>query len=229
MKLVILDFCDLPEQLRERHGSIGGAIERWLAPHLPEATLEIAHVAGGASLPTVSEFDGYILSGSEKGVYDDAEWMEPLREFLGEARDAGAPLFGICFGHQIMADAFGGKAAKSNTGFAAGVRRMSVHDADMHVHVMHQDQVIAAPPGAAVIGSSAYCPIAALEYDFPARSIQFHPEYDAEFMMDATNMLDGAGMTAAEAEHARRTMADAVVSKALYGAEVATFFRKWRA
>ena len=85
-------------------------------------------------------------------------------------------MFGICFGHQIMADIFGGKAAKSDKGFITGSRRFNDRGTNVNAYLAHQDQVTEVPPNAEVIASAAHCPVAALSYDFPALSVQFHPE-----------------------------------------------------
>lgn len=225
MRIAILDFCT-PDPVFDRLGSIGEITERWIAPALPEASFAPIHVAGGAPLPAPGAFDGFILSGSEKGVYDDTPWMAPLRRFLTEARAAARPLFGICFGHQIMADAFGGRAEKADKGFVIGARRFEVEGRSLTAHVAHRDQVVAPPPGARVVGAAPYCPIAALEYDFPARSIQFHPEYPAELIAEGIEAFEGDFLTPADAEAGRKSMRDADVPTDLYAAEAAAFFRR---
>jgi len=157
--------------------STGQQIADWLAPALPEARMQVFPVAGGAALPDPSACDGYVISGSGAGVYDTPDWMAPLRAFLLLARDAGKPLVGICFGHQIMADTFGGRAEKASIGKVVGVRGFDLEGTRHPAYVWHQDQVTIVPPGARVVGSADHCPVGALAYDFPAWSVQFHPEY----------------------------------------------------
>ena len=119
MKITVLD-CVSPDRLTEKYGPTGNHVIRWLSPALPEATIDTVHVAGGVPAPKPGEVDGIVISGSEKGVYDDTPWMAPLRAILEEYREAGTPVFGICFGHQIMADVWGGKAEKADKGFITG-------------------------------------------------------------------------------------------------------------
>lgn len=231
MKIAILNLLT-PDAGLEHYGTIGTLISGWLSPHLPEAELTEVLIAAGEAFPTPEQYDGYILSGSEKGVYDEATWMQPLREFVLALRGAEIPVFGICFGHQIMADVYGGKAEKVDNGFVVGPREFAAgagedaeDSAPFAARVMHQDQVTAVPPHAKVMASAAYCPVAVLEYDFPAKSVQFHPEYPGGFVAEAVELFDGNIMTAQEAKQARESIAAHEVADDLYGVEVAEFFR----
>lgn len=224
MRIAILDLC-LPDPMSDEFGSSGEITRRWLQPALPEAALTIIDIAGGAALPEAEGFDGFVLTGSEKGVYDETEWMEPLKALLRAVRAARRPVFGICFGHQIMAETYGGKAEKAGGGFAVGARTYQAEGRPFDAHVIHQDQVTQVPPGARVTASAPYCPAAALDYDFPARSVQFHPEYDARYLSHAIEMFDGGLITPVEAAAARATMAGAEVAKDLCAADAAALFR----
>lgn len=223
MRIAILDLC-LPHAEFDRHGTIAEMVHRWLAPHMPEAGFTSLHIAAGVALPAPGAFDGYVLTGSEKGVYDETAWMGPLKSFLLELKTAQIPVYGVCFGHQIMAEAFGGKAEKADTGFVVGAKAYQMNGQTIAAHAMHQDQVTAVPPGATVTASAAYCPVAALAYDFPAASVQFHPEYSRRFVADAVDVFEGELLTTAEAAASRETFATAVAED-LQGAEAATFFR----
>ncbi len=224
MKIVVYD-CVTGDALTEKYGRTGALLIRWIAPHLPEASFSWIHVAGEEALPTPADVAGIIISGSEKGVYDDTSWMAPLRRNLQEMRDASVPIFGICFGHQIMADVFGGRAEKVDKGFITGSRTFEIGDGELQSGLAHQDQVTEVPPGANVIASAAYCPVAALSYDFPALSVQFHPEYGPDFTTDLIDMFGAKLMSQEEIEVARATV-PADVPDNLYCAEVASFFRE---
>ena len=225
MKIAILDLCK-PDANLDHHGSCGQLIINWLTPHLAEAELTDIHVAIGKPIPALNRYDGYILSGSEKGIYDEIEWLEPLKVFLDEARVAKTPIFGICFGHQLMADTYGGKAQKANSGFEVGSREFATDDGVIAARVMHQDQVSEVPPNAKITAAASYCPVAALDYDFPAKSVQFHPEYPYEFVAEATELFDGNLMTPEEAIRSRESMQAFQVANDLCGAETAAFFRE---
>ena len=91
-------------------------------------------------------------------------------------------------------------------------------------HVAHQDQVTRLPPGASVTASAPYCPAAALAYDFPAMSVQFHPEYSRDFTLDLIDMFGAELMTDDQIAAARQSVTGDVPTD-LYGQQVAEFFR----
>jgi len=223
MRIALYD-CVAGDALTEKYGPTGDHVVRWIAPHLPEAEFVSVHVAVDVTPPAPGTVDGIIISGSEKGVYDETSWMQPLRENLLAHRDHGTAIFGICFGHQLMADVFGGKAEKAGHPFAAGARPFEIGGAQVLAYVAHQDQVTQVPPSARVTAAAPYCPAAGLAYDFPALSVQFHPEYDAQFAEDLLDMFGHELMEPDQIAEARATI-DGQVSRDLYTAEAVAFFR----
>lgn len=223
MKITVLD-CVSPDKLTAKYGPTGDHVVRWLAPALPEATFTTVHVAGDLPAPQPEEVDGIVISGSEKGVYDDTTWMPALREALNAYRAAGTPVFGICFGHQLMADVWGGKAEKVDKGFITGAQSYELDGQPGHAYAAHQDQVTTTPPNATVTASAPYCPVAGLAYDFPAMSVQFHPEYSRGFTEDLIDMFGDMLMSQDEIKAAKDSLS-APVEDNLYGAKAAAFFR----
>lgn len=224
MHIAILDLCT-PHSGFDAFGATTDVLRDWIAPHMPEATFTPLSICTGAPLPTPMAFDGYLLSGSEKGVYDDVEWMEPLKTFLQEVRDLRIPVFGICFGHQIMAEAYGGHVEKAGLGMIAGVRTFEDASGPFQAHVIHQDQVIDVPPSATVIATADYCPNAALRYDFPAQSVQFHPEYDVPYMEFTIGYYEGNGVSSEQSHLNRLALAAGPASPDLFGPEAAAMYR----
>ena len=96
------------------------------------------------------------MTGSAAGVYDDLPWIAPLKSFLRDV-DGRAKLVGLCFGHQILAAAFGGTVEKSAKGWGIGLHTYDLFErADwmddatrISVPAIHQDQVIVPPFGRA--------------------------------------------------------------------------------
>lgn len=225
MRLAVLDLTEHPRPLLDGLPRASESIAAWLAPALPEATFEPCLAAEGAALPRAEDCDGLIVSGSEKGVYDPAPWMAPLRELLLAARAAQTPVFGICFGHQIMADTYGGRAEKSGLGMVIGARRFDGATGPVDAHVWHQDQVTRVPPGATVTGVAAHCPIGALDYDFPAASVQYHPEYTRAGLDALLGRLAGHLVGTEAVAAARLSMAAAKVPRDLAADKAAALFR----
>jgi len=152
--------------------------------------LRVYDVCAGQFPQSLDECDAYITSGSGCSAYDDIEWILRLKRFLVEARGEGKPFIGICFGHQIMAEALGGKVEKSEYGWGVGVRPMEIirhepwmqpHTSRISLHYMHQDQVTELPANAVVIASSEHCPIAAFRVGETMLGIQAHPEFTSNY------------------------------------------------
>ncbi|WOI52644.1 glutamine amidotransferase-related protein [Parvularcula sp. LCG005] len=154
-------------------------------------------VLDGERLMPPNPGEALIVTGSPAGVYDDHEWIAPLAQSVREWASAGAPMVGICFGHQLMAHAFGGEVIKSPKGWGVGVHTYDVvgeapwqnGPVRFSCAVSHQDQVVALPAGAQRIAGSPFCPNGVIRYaDGPALSFQMHPEFSHEFARDLLHM-----------------------------------------
>ncbi len=182
----ILQTGAVPHHLVERHGPYDGMMRRMLGDHYAYRTYDVE----AGELPVRPEDHGaYIITGSPAGVYDPLPWIEPLKAFIRGARGR-AKLVGICFGHQIMAEALGGRVEKSPKGWGLGLHHYDVKASApwmddggrVSVAASHQDQVVTAPEGATVLAASAFTPYAILSYaGGDAISFQFHPEFDRAF------------------------------------------------
>jgi len=190
--IAILETGRPPGDLATHHGGYDAMVRRLLGDG--HAYRSFA-VYDGKLPATPTDFSAYVITGSSAGVHDDLPWIAPLATFLQNARGV-AHLVGICFGHQIMAQAFGGAVAKAERGWGIGLHEYEVLSrepwmddaASIAVPASHQDQVTALPPGARVIASSGFTPFAALAYDdYPAISFQCHPEFDPAFAIDLIN------------------------------------------
>lgn len=238
MRVGILQTGHVTEPLLSAHGPYSPMFDRLLAegdadPAGPIATETFdVTLAPPPDAATAAGFDGWMITGSKHGVYDDLPWIAPLEAFLRERVAAGAPVIGVCFGHQVLAQAMGGVVRKSARGWGVGRRRYQVAAPDaflgalaggaleeLSLHAMHQDQVEVAPPGAQVIAGSEFCPIAALSYGDPAApqaiSIQPHPEFSAAFLGDLIAHRRGDGLPEALADAATASLGPAVDAAAM--------------
>ena len=184
MKLAIIETGRPPGDLPDRFGDYPSMFKRMLGPDFEIETFD----AQAGQLPEPEAHDAYLITGSPAGVYDGHPWIEQLKAFIRRAKDR--KMVGICFGHQAMAAALGGRVEKSDKGWGVGLHRYKVAEAqpwmdgegEIAVPVSHQDQVITQPPATQIVVSSDFTPYAALAWtDRPAISFQFHPEFEPDY------------------------------------------------
>jgi GMP synthase-like glutamine amidotransferase len=207
LKIGLLETGNPPGDLTETYGSYSAMFEALLGP---EHSYRVYDVQKGELPADPAENDAYLITGSAAGVYDPLPWIEPLKAFLREAKGE-APMVGVCFGHQIMAEAFGGKATKSDKGWGVGLQAYEVvsrepwMDEAQHVAVpgSHQDQVVELAPGARVLAGSAFTPYGVLAYDDArAISMQFHPEFSPAYAKALIEARRGTRFTDEQADGA---------------------------
>ena len=185
MKLAILETGRPPAELADRFGDYPSMFADMLGPGFE---VESFDVQAGELPAGLDGHAAYLITGSPAGVYEPLPWIEPLQEFIRAAKDS--KMVGICFGHQIMAEALGGHVEKSDKGWGAGLHRYSVArrepwmNGEMQVAApaSHQDQVVIQPPNTQIVVESSFTPHAGLAWtDRPAISFQFHPEFSPAF------------------------------------------------
>jgi GMP synthase (glutamine-hydrolysing) len=142
-------------------------------------------------LPAPSAFAAVVITGSASSVTERAAWMLRTEAWLREAAALGTPLFGICFGHQLLGQAFGGEVRRNPRGREIGTVELTVHDDDplfdglprrFQVNATHVDTVAVLPARARRLGSTSLEPHAALAVGDHVRGVQFHPEIDGALM-----------------------------------------------
>lgn len=180
MKIGILQTGRSPENIRQQFGDYDTRFTCMLDGHgFKFATYP---VLDGIFPTSVSDADGWLITGSRFGAYEKHEWIPPLEDFLRRSFTAAVPIVGICFGHQILAQALGGKVEKFKGGWSVGRKSyLGLDGQENHIIAWHQDQVVEVPAGAEVTGSSEFCQVAMLRYGDRAMSLQSHPEFTPDF------------------------------------------------
>ena len=202
MKLTIIQTGAVPEPLRERFGPYPVMFRRMFEEAGEAFDYETVPVHDGAPFPEAAALEGIIITGSAAGVYDSHyAWMNPLRDFIRAAYASRTPMLGICFGHQIMADALGGDVRKSEKGWGLGRHSYAVRSRpaflgtqapELRIACSHQDQVLAPPSEAEVFLASDFTPNAGLVYrNGAALSLQPHPEFRYDYTLALAELRRG--------------------------------------
>ena len=181
------------------------SFRRFLAPDGSGPELRPYRCYQGEFPDAADTCDGWLITGSAASVYDGDDWISQLEAFVRSASE-NRPVVGICFGHQLIGQAFGGTVEKA-PGWGIGVHRHDIIAPGApvdHLELLasHQDQVISPPSEAQVLGGSEFCPIGAMSIGRNVLSIQNHPEMTKIFAADLY-------------QNRRPVMGDAIVDAAL--------------
>lgn len=207
MKIGILQTGFVPKPLANEFGEYPLMFEQLLAGQGFE--FETYAVADNHFPENVSVCNGWLVTGSVYSAYDDIPFISRLEDFINESYAASIPIVGICFGHQIMAQALGGKVEKYidglNIGGGLNIGQSAYRLADETIDLLaiHQDQVTKVPDGAEVILSNKVCKIAGLAYKGTAISFQPHPEFSSNFMHALIEVKTKNGMSQQQATLAK--------------------------
>jgi GMP synthase (glutamine-hydrolysing) len=190
LRIVILKAGSTVAEIAERRGDF----ERWIRDRTGDAfrgEWATCDVRGESALPSARDADAFVVTGSSSSVTERAPWMLRTEELLRDVVAAGTPLLGICFGHQMLAQALGGEVAKNPRGREIGTVRVARLGDDplfaglpdaFDVNATHVDTVVKPPPGAEVLATTALDAVAAFRVGASVRAVQFHPEFDADVM-----------------------------------------------
>ena len=152
----------------------------------PDLQFSVYDVEQGEYPADIDEVDAYLITGSKSSVYDDKPWIPPLLDFVRELDRRRKKVVGICFGHQLVAQALGGRTEKSPKGWGVGLHRHTFntlpewHDQGepaLDILVSHQDQVVQNARGARVLASSEFCENAVCQVGEHILTFQGHPEF----------------------------------------------------
>jgi len=225
MKIGILQTGHAIDTLRREMGDYDAMFARLLDGH--GFTFETWNVVDEDYPERPSQADGWLITGSKHGAYEDHPWIPPLERFIRKIYADGRPLVGVCFGHQIIAQALGGKVVKFPGGWAIGRTVYDFEGEQIALNAWHQDQVVTLPEGAQVVGSNAFCANAALLYGNRVYTVQPHPEFGS-YIIGKLIEHRGPGVVPDAQLAQAQTRLDAPVDNDVIGRRIAEFFKQER-
>jgi len=183
----------------ERSRFIAGDYPELFSALLAPVGVEVVpYAADTGQLPaSLGECDGWLCSPSRLSVYDDEPWIADVEDVLRAAINEDRAFVGICFGHQLLAQALGGRVERAAAGWGVGVQEYEIVEPlrimqppleCFSLIASHRDQVVAVPPGAQIIARSDQCPVAGLAVGEHVWTLQGHPEFVPEL---ADHLLAG--------------------------------------
>ncbi|KTC89959.1 GMP synthase [Fluoribacter dumoffii] len=191
MKIGILQCDQVDTELLGQFGTYAEMYNKLLQKAKPDLSFTVYDVRHNEFPTHIHSADAYIITGSRYGVNDDLPWITALEDFVRHLHVAEKKAIGICFGHQLIAKALGGKVVKSPKGWGIGVatNKMVQHKSwmippleDLSMTVSHQDQVVALPSDAEVLAASDFCPFYMLQIGNNLMTVQGHPEYSKNYI-----------------------------------------------
>ena len=221
MKIGILMTGHAIPELLQRIGDYDAMFARLLSGH--GFDFETYNVVDEDYPDAPDACDGWLITGSKHGVYEDHPWIAPLEEFIRAVLASGRPMIGVCFGHQIIAQALGGTVIKYPGGWSVGREEYEIEGERLALNAWHQDQVIDPPEGAEVIGVSDFCANAALRIGETILTIQPHPEFSADIVADLIR-LRGPGVVPDDQLAAATARLDAPTDAQRFAERMARFF-----
>ncbi|VIO70569.1 GMP synthase [glutamine-hydrolyzing] [Bradyrhizobium ivorense] len=188
-RITIMEAGLVSPELRERHGSYPQMFERMIRAVDESIDFDVVEIAAGEPVPDATGLEAILITGSSAGVHERLVWIPPLEDLVRAAYVRKVPMVGVCFGHQLIAQALGGIVRKSENGWGIGRHVYQVASGNgliesrhLAVACSHQDQVVEAPQEARTILLSDFTPHAGLLYaNGRTLSVQPHPEFDAEY------------------------------------------------
>lgn len=190
VKVGLLECDHVREELRHIAGDYQDMFPALFSNVAPEWEFHFYDVCNGHFPVSVEECDIYICTGSKSSVYDQEDWITRLKNFMVEIYQSQKTFIGVCFGHQMLGEALGGKVEKSPVGWCVGVHRFQLTAREswmqpftdaFNLLMMCQDQVVQLPPDATLLAETPDCPHAMFRVGERMLGIQAHPEFSKKY------------------------------------------------
>lgn len=193
MKIGILRTDTVRPEFARLYGEYPDMFETLLKEADPDLEFVTYHVEAGEYPADINEVDAYLITGSKSSVYEDKDWIKILQAFVVRLDEAQIKTIGICFGHQLIAQALGGETRKADIGWGVGAHPARWKERpewakgggeQFNLLVSHQDQVVTPATGAKVLAGSHFCPIAMTQLGEHMLTFQGHPEFTKSYSED---------------------------------------------
>lgn len=190
MKIGILQTDSVLDQFQAQYGNYPDMFIRLLRRVSADLTFSVFDVQQGHYPTHINDCDAYLITGSKASVYEPLPWIATLQDFVVQLDRSGKKLIAVCFGHQLVAQAFGGVTEKSAKGWGVGVHSITVKRPKswmnpaletINIVVSHQDQVSRLPEGSELIAGSEFCPNSLFQFGKHIITIQGHPEFSKDY------------------------------------------------
>lgn len=214
LRFAVLKAGTAYRETRERRGDFDRMFLDLLAE--PGETWDVYDVEHNEFPDHSTNYDGFVITGGRYGAYDDLPWVRQLTRLVRKSHEQRQTLLGICFGHQVLAQALGGEVRPNPDGWDIGVRSVSWTPAaasirdignahlpaqrpePLRIFELHQDVVTKLPPGAVPLASSDHTAYEAFSLGRRTLGVQGHPEFDADGIREALDKLTAAGIVSGE-------------------------------
>jgi len=179
-----------------------GGFDKWVADrlHVDNSLIKIIDVEKGEELPDPADTVGAVMTGSHSMVTEGLSWSVKTAEWIKKAVQANTPFLGICYGHQLMADALGGEAGWHPDGMEIGTAEIYLNEnaksdplfkdlpMSFKAHTVHSQTALKLPEGAVALAYNNHEPHHAFRIGAHAWGVQFHPEFSGDVMRDYIDM-----------------------------------------
>lgn len=202
MRLGLLLCGDVHTALQPMFDNYAGCLIERLQLRNAHIEVRLWHAWKGELPDKVTDADAYLVGGSPASVFDRERWIDQLGSFIRQAHSARRRLVGICFGHQMIHHALGGRVERADAGWGLGIYPINLSRQiaglssknSVALYAMHQDQVITPAEGFELLGGSEFCPHYMMSHADRVLTIQGHPEFThnffAEFLKLAESRFD---------------------------------------